>query len=472
MTSSAAVTPSVEDLRDLDASVVLVAVVSARRSADREEARLLALAVHWVDLHPVTEDTPAATWCTEAPLLVHDGSGQAQPPAVTGAGAPQVAEYAVEELAAALNIGYSSGLRLVVEALELCYRLPRLWGLVQAGRLQAWKARQVTAHTTGLSRSAVAFVDGQLAIAAARNQVPTEGRIRALVHEARLRHDPDQAAAVEQVALEARGVWFDHRASTATTDVTARLDTLDAIDLENTVADLATTIGRLGDTRPLDIRRATALGMLANPQRTLDLVTGAAGDAGSVGSGDGWDTTGVAPEGAVVGTSNRWPNRSTGTLYLHVSAADLSAGQTTGSSRCAGGSVEKLGPATLDLLRDWLQRLDAVTVRPVLDMQRTEAVDAHDPPGWMRELVILRDGHCVFPGCSVDARSCDLDHIEAYVSPDDGGPPGQTHPGNLAALCRRHHRVKTHAGWTYRRDVDGAYLWASRRQRHYRTFPG
>ena len=61
----------------------------------------------------------------------------------------------------------------------------------------------------------------------------------------------------------------------------------------------------------------------------------------------------------------------------------------------------------------------------------------------MRELVILRDGHCVFPWCPTDARGCDQDHIDPYVPIDDGGPPGQTHPENLAPLCRRHHRCKT-----------------------------
>ena len=79
----------------------------------------------------------------------------------------------------------------------------------------------------------------------------------------------------------------------------------------------------------------------------------------------------------------------------------------------------------------------------------------------MRELVILRDRHCVFPGCTTDARSCDLDHIEAYESPDDGGPPGQTRPANLAALCRRHHRMKTFTGWTYQPLEPGVYLWSS-----------
>ena len=77
----------------------------------------------------------------------------------------------------------------------------------------------------------------------------------------------------------------------------------------------------------------------------------------------------------------------------------------------------------------------------------------------MREVVILRDGHCVFPWCTRDARSCDLDHIEPYVPIDEGGPPGQTAPTKLAALCRRHHRAKTARRWRYRRERDGTYTW-------------
>ena len=83
---------------------------------------------------------------------------------------------------------------------------------------------------------------------------------------------------------------------------------------------------------------------------------------------------------------------------------------------------------------------------------------------------MLRDGHCVFPGCPVDSRSCDLDHIRPYRDPDDGGPPGQTGPANLAPLCRRHHRLKTHAGWHYPRDGTG-YAWTSPDGLTYRTDP-
>ena len=92
----------------------------------------------------------------------------------------------------------------------------------------------------------------------------------------------------------------------------------------------------------------------------------------------------------------------------------------------------------------------------MLNLRRRDAVDQHDPPPWMRELVMLRDGHCIFPRCTVDARSCDLDHEIPY---DPDGPPGQTCPDNLAALCRRHHRAKTARLWRYTRTPTGDYLW-------------
>ena len=93
----------------------------------------------------------------------------------------------------------------------------------------------------------------------------------------------------------------------------------------------------------------------------------------------------------------------------------------------------------------------------------------------MRELAVLRDGHCVFPGCGVDARACDLDHLAAYLPLDAGGPPGQTSPANLAYLCRRHHRAKTFAGWRYRRlppegeQPGPTYEWTSPHLRTHRV---
>ncbi len=163
-------------------------------------------------------------------------------------------------------------------------------------------------------------------------------------------------------------------------------------------------------------------------------------------------------------------------LFVHLTPADLEAELTGGTGAT---SIEKLGAATTELLTDWLTRLTEaggkVILRPVLDLTADAAetsVDQHDPPAAMREQVLLRDAHCVFPGCARDSRACDLDHITPYVPTDEGGPPGQTHPGNLAPLCRTHHRVKTHTAWDYTRlDDGGSYAWTSPTGHQYETKP-
>ena len=129
----------------------------------------------------------------------------------------------------------------------------------------------------------------------------------------------------------------------------------------------------------------------------------------------------------------------------------------------AVGEVERLGPATLAKIKEWVDR-SGVTVQPVLDLARVDAADGPEPPEWMRELVVLRDRHCVFPHCQRDSRSCDLDHINPY---EQDGPPGQTRPDNLAPLCRRHHRCKTAGRWRYRRQRDGTCLWTGPHTRRY-----
>ena len=60
----------------------------------------------------------------------------------------------------------------------------------------------------------------------------------------------------------------------------------------------------------------------------------------------------------------------------------------------------------------------------------------------MREQTILTNPVCVFAYCTRPSRHGDQDHI---VEPHNGGDSSSS---NFAPLCRFHHRLKTHSGWT------------------------
>jgi hypothetical protein len=87
------------------------------------------------------------------------------------------------------------------------------------------------------------------------------------------------------------------------------------------------------------------------------------------------------------------------------------------------------------------------------------------PPAALVDHVIARDRECALPGCHQAAQLCDLDHRIAF---EQGGSTGAT---NIFALCRRHHRLKTHTRWAYRRDPDGTTTWTSPTGHTYSTSP-
>ena len=79
----------------------------------------------------------------------------------------------------------------------------------------------------------------------------------------------------------------------------------------------------------------------------------------------------------------------------------------------------------------------------------------YEPPQALKDFLIARDRTCRFPGCRRSATLSDLDHAESW------GAGGSTSPENLGALCRRHHKLKTHHGWKVESYADGSCLWRS-----------
>ncbi len=77
----------------------------------------------------------------------------------------------------------------------------------------------------------------------------------------------------------------------------------------------------------------------------------------------------------------------------------------------------------------------------------------------------------MFPFCARPARGCDVDHVIPYdhdADIQDGPQPGPTHTDNLAALCRFHHRLKTHTAWDYDMTEPGVFHWTSPHGHRYR----
>ncbi|MEP6666542.1 MAG: hypothetical protein ABJA81_08860, partial [Nocardioidaceae bacterium] len=58
-------------------------------------------------------------------------------------------------------------------------------------------------------------------------------------------------------------------------------------------------------------------------------------------------------------------------------------------------------------------------------------------------------------------------HTIGYVSPDDGGPPGQTALENLGPMIRFHHRIKTHGRWQVAQPFNGVFVWRSPNGRYF-----
>ncbi len=100
---------------------------------------------------------------------------------------------------------------------------------------------------------------------------------------------------------------------------------------------------------------------------------------------------------------------------------------------------------------NWRRLVTDPLTGALLDYGRT----TYTPPAALVDFLLARDGTCRFPGCSLPAVRCDLDHGVAW---EDGGG---TDRDNLGPLCRRHHRLKTHTGWALRRNADASVTWTS-----------
>ena len=294
--------------------------------------------------------------------------------------------------------------------------------------------------------------------------------------EAAARFDPETTEMEEVDTRAALHVHLD--LSTARTIGTASgvhlsglLHRADAEELEHAIRTIADQLLAAGSTDTLNVRRAKALGYLSRGDLTLDLDTSPAEPGGRAATSASEERASRPPR-----------NPRQVVLHLHLSEAALHGNEGPGTPE-VDPDTGMLGlhlarvenhhqTLTADAVRDWLTVPGAqITVKPVIDLADQIAVDSYEIPDRISQRVKLKRTTCVFPHCTRTSARVDLDHIEEYVPPDQGGPPGQTATDTLAPLCRRHHRAKTHpspvstssttARWDYHKLTPTTWLWTS-----------
>jgi len=380
------------------------------------EVELLVLAAAWADAHPDLDPDPVVD-----PDDVEDVRDPVDPliPAMEWtAGAP---------FAAAIGVSTAAGEAMIADALTLRHRLPRIWARLLAGELVVWRARRIAQAVSCRPADVSAWLDETLAPLAHKVGSVTLER---LLDEAMLRLYPEQREADQLEALDARHATL-HASSinhTGVGDMTLRGDWKDLSDFDATLCEVAAALAVLDEAahrapESLDVRRSRAVGILADPEAAAAMLA---------------DPTGDRPR----------PRRRMN-LVVHLSAEAVAGLDPVG--RC-----ETTSRAVLEQqVREWCGRVDThLSVTPVIDLADHVSVDRYEVPDRLKERTGLLHTMCVFPWCTRPAARCDRDHVIAH------GDGGGTCECNLAPLCRRHHRLKTKAGWRYTTVETGVWLWS------------
>jgi hypothetical protein len=450
--------PVPQELDAVACADVLAGLVAEQRLVG---ARRLAYAAHWADLHgPTPQDvTDGCTHSRPATRIRFRPGGSD--------GTPEVSEFAADELGALLEMTTVSGANLIADALDLRHRHPRLWDAVLTGRVEDWKARKVVHATAaaGLSldrarRVDEETVDAVVGLPFSRALTVVEARVLAA--------DPEQAEELRRIEEQRRYVSVGRSRAHGLRTLIARTTAGEVARLDAMIAHVAELLQAAGDTDVIGVRRAKALGVLANPAQACLLLASAHGEAteepepGAVPDAMP-DAVPTAVEiGVVFGHvlaglgADAWTRlRPRTVLYLHV--AEEAVRGTVPAGECpvrVEGPGPAAGPISTLQLKEWLAN-DQVVVKPVLDPLGQTPVDAHEIPERHREASILLNPFEVFPFGTRPARGADLDHNRPYRE----RKPGQTGPDNLGPLGRGHHRAKTIGGFSLHQPLPGMYLW-------------
>jgi len=249
------------DLSLLPTADLLESAAEHRAEINRLEARLLEHAQIFADHHHPSarpERSSRLSW-----------EGRKRAVVLGGDGCPEIAEFAPAEFGVMLGISAGAAARYIGQALALRHRFPFIWAKVQAGEATPWRACKITTACADLSAEAAASVDKRLAPIV---DSVTPYRLEKIVKAAAWHADPDGARAAADEKARERGVYIGHRDDHGTKKVYVRAASGDVIRFDATITGIADALRALGDTSTLSCRRAKAIGIIADPHYTAELL--------------------------------------------------------------------------------------------------------------------------------------------------------------------------------------------------------
>ncbi|TFV70780.1 HNH endonuclease [Blastococcus sp. CT_GayMR19] len=377
-----------------------------------------------------------------------------------------VSEFFPDEVAMIMNFSRGEATTLTAVAWTLIHQLPDTWAALADGEL-SWSRARAMAQEIGrygpeLDPHVVRTVEAVVLPQAAELSVT---RLRSLIRTEVVRYDAEAAERRRRKAEAAADVFLRRSALEGMSEVVTVVPQPVAAAMFRMVDACARQAKDDGDLRPIGQIRAEAMAAMAlrpwdddSPAVTAELRVFA-------------PLNSLLPDPAVPGTGGR-PAGVAEVDGEPVTATHLRALLTALDAVCPGGLQAPTGGSLhLDLLgagggllatltrreleqavrRGCPQHPDGDCRCPVV--QRPPQTASYSPTAAQRRWGRARDHGCRHPGCRNRSGWADLDHVVPHA---EGGP---TDCDNLCCLCRRHHRLKTHApDWSFDLDADGALL--------------
>lgn len=320
------------------------------------------------------------------------------------------AEFAADEIRAALTLTRRAAENRLGLATDLRERLPRVWEMLSQGLIDLARARAIVNGTCHLDESEARLVAD---LVADRAPHLTTGQLAAWVRRLCVESGPDEANRRYERAVEARRLWVEQ-----TIDGTGNLHLLD-IPIEE-----ATAIGRRVNAHMLSLRKSgdNRTHDQLRADITIDMLLGADPANGGRGLVDI-----RVPFSVLAG----WDDR---------------AAEITG-----------MGPVLADVARQYADRHPKAIWQATITDDEGDVIDVvttrRRPSAPLARHVRSVHPTCTFPGCRMPAADCDIDHLLPFSK------NGPTEPANLGPKCRHDHRLKDH-GWRHDHS-DGVDTWTS-----------